>query len=144
MTRSFDAYFDLRLNKRLCKQSWGWWFETLLCPLWRHSNVSIIPFWFWMYDTVIVSDMQNPIFIKHISGKVTLNKIGMVEIKPPQVPGYKTNHKVKPQTWPINNWKSIALTQHCGYWWFAAEASVFSIRSADQISDTWYQSKQHD
>ena len=22
----------------LCKQSWGWWFETLLCPLWRHSN----------------------------------------------------------------------------------------------------------
>ena len=40
VTRSFDVYFDLRLNKRLCKQSWGWWFETLLCPLWRHSNVS--------------------------------------------------------------------------------------------------------
>ena len=38
VTRSFDVYFDLRLNKRLCKQSWGWWFETLLCPLWRHSN----------------------------------------------------------------------------------------------------------
>ena len=38
MTRSFDVYFDLRLNQRLCKQSWGWWFETLLCPLWRHSN----------------------------------------------------------------------------------------------------------
>ena len=38
VTRSFDVFFDLRLNKRLCKQSWGWWFETLLCPLWRHSN----------------------------------------------------------------------------------------------------------
>ena len=38
VTRSFDVYFDLRLNKRLCKQSWGWWFETLLCPLWRLSN----------------------------------------------------------------------------------------------------------
>ena len=38
VTRSFDVYFDLRLNKRLCKQSRGWWFETLLCPLWRHSN----------------------------------------------------------------------------------------------------------
>ena len=38
VTRSFDVYFDLRLNKRLCKQWWGWWFETLLCPLWRHSN----------------------------------------------------------------------------------------------------------
>ena len=40
VTRSFDVYFDPRLNKRLCKQSWGWWFETLLCPLWRHSNVT--------------------------------------------------------------------------------------------------------
>ena len=38
VTRSFDVYFDLRPSKRLCKQSWGWWFETLLCPLWRHSN----------------------------------------------------------------------------------------------------------
>ena len=23
-TRSFDIFFDLRLNKRLSKQSWGW------------------------------------------------------------------------------------------------------------------------
>ena len=27
-TRSFDVFFDLRLNKRLSKQSWGWRFET--------------------------------------------------------------------------------------------------------------------
>ena len=39
VARSFDVYFDLRLNKRLSKQSWCWWFETLPCPLWRHSNV---------------------------------------------------------------------------------------------------------
>ena len=39
VTRSFDVFFDLCLNKRLRKQSWGWWFETLLCPLWRHCNV---------------------------------------------------------------------------------------------------------
>ena len=38
VTRSFDVFFDLRLNKRLSKQSWGWWFETLPRPLWRHSN----------------------------------------------------------------------------------------------------------
>ena len=38
VTRSFDVFFDLRLNKRLSKQSWGWWFETLSCPLWRHCN----------------------------------------------------------------------------------------------------------
>ena len=31
----------MSLNKRLRKHSWGWWFETLPCPLWRHCNVSV-------------------------------------------------------------------------------------------------------
>ena len=34
--QSFNVFFDLRLNKRLSKQSWGWWFETPPFPLWRH------------------------------------------------------------------------------------------------------------
>ena len=38
VTRSFDIFFDLRLNKRLSKQSWGWWFETPSCTLWHHCN----------------------------------------------------------------------------------------------------------
>ena len=38
VTRRFDVFFDLGLNKRLSKQSWGWWFETLPPPSWRHSN----------------------------------------------------------------------------------------------------------
>ena len=38
VARSFDVFFDLRLNKRLSKQSWSWWFETLSHPLWRHCN----------------------------------------------------------------------------------------------------------
>ena len=33
-----DVYFDLRPNKRLSKQSWGWWFEMPSRPLWRHRN----------------------------------------------------------------------------------------------------------
>ena len=41
VTRSFDVFFDLRLNKRLSKQSWGWWFETLSRSLWRHRNVIV-------------------------------------------------------------------------------------------------------
>ena len=28
VTRSFDVFVDLLVNKRLSKQSWGWWFET--------------------------------------------------------------------------------------------------------------------
>ena len=38
VTRSFDVFFDLRLNKRLSKQSWGWWFETTSRPSWLHIN----------------------------------------------------------------------------------------------------------
>ena len=38
VTRSFDVFFDLRMNKRLSKHRWGWWFETPSCPLWRHCN----------------------------------------------------------------------------------------------------------
>ena len=46
VTRSCDVYFDLRPNKRLSKQLWGWWFETQSRPLWRHRNgksVSMFP-----------------------------------------------------------------------------------------------------
>ena len=38
VTRSFDVFFDLRLNKRFSKQSWGGWFQTPSHPLWRHCN----------------------------------------------------------------------------------------------------------
>ena len=39
VTRIFDVFFDLRLIKRLNKHSRGWWFETLLRPLWRQCNI---------------------------------------------------------------------------------------------------------
>ena len=45
VTRSFDVYFDLRPNKWLSKQPWGWWFETLSCSLWRHRNVDETFLW---------------------------------------------------------------------------------------------------
>ena len=41
VTRSFDVSFDLHLIKCLSKQSWGWWFETPSCPLWRHRYAAV-------------------------------------------------------------------------------------------------------
>ena len=38
VTQSFDIFFDLRLDERLSKQSWGWWSETPSSSLWRHCN----------------------------------------------------------------------------------------------------------
>ena len=42
VTRNFDVFLYMRLNKWLSKQSWGWWFEMPSCPLWRHCHVSLI------------------------------------------------------------------------------------------------------
>ena len=44
VTRSFDVYPDLRPNTRLSKQSWGWWFQMPLRPLWRHRNEITLTF----------------------------------------------------------------------------------------------------
>ena len=41
VTRSFDIFFDQRLNKRLSKHSTRRWFETPSCSLWHHCNESI-------------------------------------------------------------------------------------------------------
>ena len=38
VTRNFDVFYDLCLNKRLSKQSWGWWFETSSRSSCRHCN----------------------------------------------------------------------------------------------------------
>ena len=42
VTRSFDAFFDLHLNKRLSKQPWGWWFETPSWSLWRQCSTMML------------------------------------------------------------------------------------------------------
>ena len=48
VTRSFGVFFDLRLNKWLSKQSWGWWFETLSRQLWRHcDDICRVFLWRW-------------------------------------------------------------------------------------------------
>ena len=38
VTRIFDVFFDLHLNKLLSKQCSGWWFETASRSLWSHCN----------------------------------------------------------------------------------------------------------
>ena len=45
VTRSFDVFFDLRLNKRWNKQPWGWWFETPSRSSWRQCNGHSVTWW---------------------------------------------------------------------------------------------------
>ena len=71
-TKANDAelwcFCHLHPNKRLSKQWWGWWFETLSHPLWRHCNAMFYLWWrrlamhdrvwrfyiFLMYSTIFV------------------------------------------------------------------------------------------
>ena len=48
VTQSFDVFFDLRLNKRLSKQSGRRWFETPSHWVWRHCNVCLKAYGNWM------------------------------------------------------------------------------------------------
>ena len=58
MTRSFDVFFDLRLNKWLSKQSRCRCFEPQQRSLWRHCNV--VP---WMEGLAISCSAQVPVKI---------------------------------------------------------------------------------
>ena len=60
--QSFGVFFDLHLNKLLSKQSWGWWFETPLCPLWRHCDAHHAG---WFQDHIIsTGEMIAPVPVK--------------------------------------------------------------------------------
>ena len=71
VTRSFDVFFDLRLNKRLSKNSWGWWFEMPSRSLWRYCN-DVIAF----YGQ------------KHTAHRIVCHKFPPVRDKPPGAPAF--------------------------------------------------------
>ena len=54
VTRTFDVFFDLRLNKRLSKKPWGW-FETPSWSLWRQCNGQMGPRFIYIYRAVFLS-----------------------------------------------------------------------------------------
>ena len=60
VTRSSDLFFDLRLNKRLCKQSRHWWFEygwPTGYPYYLSHTVGLHPtdiYHIYIYDMCIV------------------------------------------------------------------------------------------
>ena len=75
VTWSFDVFFDLCLNKQLSKQLWGWWFETILHPLWRHCNE--------FYRTCSIMSSGNGLSIvwyKTIMQKICISLIGPLVI----------------------------------------------------------------
>ena len=57
VTRSFDVFFYSHLNKRLSKQSWGWWFEMPSSSLWRHFN-GLLTMTVWGHIMFLICDFD--------------------------------------------------------------------------------------
>ena len=75
-TKASDSeiwFFYQRLNKRLSKQSRGWWFETPLRPLWRH-RLEVRP---WMNDYIPMKDKASN---GHCQHRDTYKQVGTLEI----------------------------------------------------------------
>ena len=57
----FDVFFDLRLNKRLNKQSLGWWFETLSAHydvtlmIQNYSSMAMLLLWYAIISRLVWS-----------------------------------------------------------------------------------------
>ena len=68
VTWSFDVFFDLYLNKRLRKQSWGWLFETLSRPY----DVIVMGLCCWWLGSLTCQDIRAAmvlaIWYKGVSG----------------------------------------------------------------------------
>ena len=66
VTRSFDVFFDLRLNQQLSKHWRRWWFETPSHSLWRHNNDC----WICIYTCIHIY-IYIYIYISHWRHKLT-------------------------------------------------------------------------
>ena len=76
VTRSFDVFCDLRLNKRFSKQTWGWWLETPSGPLWRHCNVYCQPTrWIFKRYKSLINEFLGPISIQRCCFTIIWNPI---------------------------------------------------------------------
>ena len=76
----FDVFFDLHLNKRLSKQSWGWWFEMPSCPLWHHCNA--IDSWYVFNMAIIFSSWLCDTIWQHRSGSTLAQVMACCLIAP--------------------------------------------------------------
>ena len=87
VSRSFDVFLDMRLNKELSKQSWGWWFGTPSRSLWRHCNV-LLPYHF--CQLAFKYDMTTKYHILQMNDSSYFT--GHTQAWPPYVPVHSLPH----------------------------------------------------
>ena len=103
VTRSFDVFFDLRLNKRLSKQPWGWWFETTSWSLWRQCNVL-------QTCTNFIFERYHLNIYKYIWQGLTIAQKIYLPIRGPTIPSHKSHNA--PASYPTMH-QFVSVTKLC-------------------------------
>ena len=94
VTRSFDVFFHLRLNKRLSKQPRGCWFGTPRWSLWRQWNV----FFYKISPQTWTRKYTGTTSTRYIRSIVALCKYGAHECVEPRFGALKPQYGGKPIT----------------------------------------------
>ena len=81
-TRSLDVFFHQCPNKRLSKQSSGWWFKMNSPPLWRHSNVITV-----LADTLTHICARSPTTTERTGVWCCYNEINFLQKSSQQIDG---------------------------------------------------------
>ena len=130
VTQSFDVYFDLRPNKRLSKQSWGWWFETLPRPLWRHINDVPTMQYYWDDTEVLIKHLW--LFVScEWENFHTVSFLLYLKYIDSLVPTRSTHHSIVPH---------IGLResgQHWFRWWFVIYSAQSHYRNQFWFIVNW-------
>ena len=97
VTQNFGVSFDLCPNKRLSKQSWGWWFETPSHSLWRHCNDS-----YWRNDGKKWRFLKFDRFAgsKQLCNDIVYSSVGYISLDNPLV-----SSKIFQECW----WQTLIL-----------------------------------
>ena len=92
--RSFDVFFDLRLHKRLSKQSGRQWFESPSRSLWRHCHDYYPLVSLWQCFTLYLIPMHHGAYIFLHTGELgaILNQNVINELSLWFIPGWIFNH----------------------------------------------------
>ena len=113
VTRSVGVFFDLRLNKRLSKQSWGWWYETPPWLLWRQCyDICRFIGSDWSYRNVndahiYIMTSDNPFVpMHHVYPELEADRWQLSLTK------YNVN-----DTWRKGSWHQTVKMKFCRYEW---------------------------
>ena len=69
----FNVFFDMRLNKRFRKQSWGWWFAMPTPSLWHHCYDSCINKDASVYEHTCICLYEFTYPYKHLCNRVVMH-----------------------------------------------------------------------